>query len=121
MNTALWIVQGILAAIFTLGGLAKMFQPKEALLDKMPWTADYSSGMIKFIGFVELLGVAALILPPLLGQFTMLTPIAAIALGIVMILAANLHINRGESDMIVVNATIALFCAFVAYGRWGWV
>ena len=98
-----------------------MVKSKDELVGKMPWVSDYSDNTIKLIGAAEILGAIAMVAPMLMHQFEMLTPIAAICLGVVMLLAANLHINRGESDMIVVNAALAILCAFVAYGRWGFI
>lgn len=42
MNTALWIIAGILAAVFAASGLMKLTQPKEALATKgLAWTEDF--------------------------------------------------------------------------------
>ncbi|WP_416442610.1 hypothetical protein AB3K78_09250 [Leucobacter sp. HNU] len=42
MQIALWIVSGLLAAVFLMAGIAKMSTPKEQLAEKMAWVNDYS-------------------------------------------------------------------------------
>ncbi len=56
MNTALWIAQGILGALFIMAGFMKSVQPKEKLSKNMPWVYDYSALQVKLIGLSELLG-----------------------------------------------------------------
>ena len=44
MNTALWIVQGLLAAMFLMAGLMKLAKSKEELKPKMgDWVDDIST------------------------------------------------------------------------------
>ena len=116
MNTALWIVQGLLSAMFVMAGVMKSTQPKEKLA-KMAWTARQTSGMIKFIGVSELLIGLGLILPQLTGILPILTPIAAIALCLIMVLAAVDHYKSKEMKEIGFNVFVIALAAFVAYGR----
>lgn len=51
------------------------------------------------------------------ASFVTLTPVAALALGVVMILAAALHLRRGERGQAARNGVILLLCLPVAYGR----
>ena len=50
MNVVLWIVQGVLAAIFLMAGVIKTSQPREKLLKQLPWVEDFSTGTVRFIG-----------------------------------------------------------------------
>jgi uncharacterized membrane protein len=117
MNIALWFVQGLLGVMFTFAGVTKMFQPKEKLKDKMPWVLDYSGDMVKFVGFAELLGGLGLIIPWATHIVPVLTPVAAIGLGIIMLLAAIYHLRKGEYPGIAICTVLLLLSAFVAYGR----
>ena len=117
MNTILWIIQGIAAAMFIMAGIMKSTQPKENLAKNMPWVNDYSSGTVKFIGIAELLGAIGLIVPLLTGIVPILTPIAAVALCIIMILASIHHARKKEMSSILFNLVLFLLSAFVAYGR----
>lgn len=119
MNIALWIAAGLLAALFLGAGLAKMFQPREKLLERMAWAEDFTDGQVKAIGAVEALGAIGLILPAVTGILPVLVPLAAVGLAITMVLAAIVHVRRGETSFIGVNLALAAIAAFVAWGRFG--
>ncbi|MNY50345.1 hypothetical protein D3C86_1858410 [compost metagenome] len=84
----------------------------------MPWAKDYSKGMVNYIGFSELLGGIGLIVPYATGISPILTPIAAYALGFIMILAVILHTKRKENSAIGMNILFLAILLFVALGRW---
>lgn len=117
MNTALWIIQGVLAALFGAAGTFKATQPKEKLLKNLPWVEDFSAQQVKLIGLLELLAAIGLIVPQLTGIVTILTPLAAVGLMLTMIGASITHIRRKEFSSIGINAAFLALSAFVAYGR----
>jgi uncharacterized membrane protein YphA (DoxX/SURF4 family) len=117
MNTALWIVQGLLAVAFLMAGLMKATQPKKKLAENMAWVNDFSASQVRAIGIVEILGAIGLILPAATGILPILTPVAAVGLVVTMLGAAATHVRRGEIQMIVVNMVLLLLAVFVAYGR----
>ena len=117
MNIALWVVQIILGLAFIMFGAMKAFQYEKAKAS-LPWVKDYSKGMVTFIGISELLGGLGLILPYAIGIVPILTPIAALGLGLVMILAAGLHAKRKENQAIGMNLIFLALAIFVALGRW---
>ncbi|MED7928871.1 DoxX family protein [Nonomuraea sp. LP-02] len=119
MNTALWIVQALLAAMFGMAGLMKSTQPKDKLQPKLPWVEDFSPATIRVIGIAELAAALGLILPALTGIAPILTPLAATGLVVVMILAAFTHARRKEPTAIVFNLVLLALAAFVAWGRFG--
>ncbi len=120
MNIALWVIAGLLAAAFLAAGLMKVSQPKEKLsASGMKWTDDLGAGSVKLIGALELLGALGLILPGVTGIATVLVPVAAAGLALVMIGAAVTHGRRGETQMIVGNVVLLALAAFVAWGRFG--
>ena len=51
---------------------------------------------MRFIGVMELLGAAGLILPAVTGIAPILTPLAAAGLAVMMLLAAPTHLRRKE-------------------------
>lgn len=118
MKVILWIVQVLLGVSFLLAGIMKTAMPVEQLVENMAWAENMSVGMIRFIGISEFLGGIGVILPSLLKIKPILTPIAAIMLGVVMVLAAITHASRGESAEIVTNVVILAMALFVAWGRW---
>ena len=42
MNTVLWVLQAVLAAVFLMAGLIKTTQPKDKLVANMPMVEDLS-------------------------------------------------------------------------------
>ncbi|WP_435226615.1 DoxX family protein [Streptomyces sp. Tue6028] len=119
MNVFLWIVQAVLALMFAMAGVMKSTQPKDKLVDKLPWVADFSPGTVRFIGVVEFAGALGLILPAATGIATVLTPLAATGLGLTMILAAAYHARKKEFPAIGFNAVLLILAALVAWGRFG--
>jgi uncharacterized membrane protein YphA (DoxX/SURF4 family) len=113
MNTALWIAQGLFGAMFILAGIMKSTQPKEKLAKNMPWVNDYSATQVKLIGVSELLGGIGLILPWYLVIVPILTPVAAVCLGLVMVLAAIYHFNHKEYPGIGVNFVLFAGVIFI--------
>ncbi|MGD9956477.1 MAG: DoxX family protein [Candidatus Nanopelagicales bacterium] len=120
MNIALWVVAGLLAAAFLAAGLAKITGKREQMLERMAWVGDYPQSQVKLIGVVEVAGALGLILPGITKIAPILVPIAATGLVIVMVLAAVMHLRRGDGAKAVVpNIVLGLLAAFVAWGRFG--
>ncbi|MEV0649568.1 DoxX family protein [Phytomonospora sp. NPDC050363] len=119
MHLALWIVQAVLAVLFFLAGTVTVLTPKEKLSPKLPWADDFSAGVVRFIGAVEILGALGLILPAVTGVATVLVPAAATGLAVLMVAAAVVHLRRREPGSIVFNAVLFALAVFVAWGRYG--
>ena len=122
MNVVLWIIAGLLAAAFLAAGLGKLTQPKEKLLARganMAWTEDFSEGPIKLIGALEVLAAIGLIVPPLVKTATVLVPLAALGLVLLMIGAIVVHLRRGETQNVIVNAVLLVLALVVVWGRFG--
>jgi uncharacterized membrane protein YphA (DoxX/SURF4 family) len=118
MNTALWIVQGLLAAMFLMAGLMKLAKSKEKLKPKMgDWVDVVSTPGFKLIGLLEFLGAVGIVLPMAIDVLPILTPVAAIGLVMTMLGAMGLHIQRKEYDAIKKNIPLLLLALFVAVGR----
>jgi len=116
MNIVLWLVQVLLALVFLMAGAPKAFQYERAKAP-MEWVADVPQGLVTFIGSAEMLGAVGLILPALTGILPRLTPLAAVGLVIVMLLAGGFHVTRREYSHVVTNLVLFALAAFVAYGR----
>ena len=121
MNLTLWIVAGLLAAVFLLAGTIKLIVPKEKLAAAPGggWVEDFSAGFVKALGAVEILGAVGLILPALLDIAPVLVPLAALGLGLIMIGAALVEFRRQEFKHVLLNLTYLALIAFVAWGRFG--
>lgn len=120
MNVGLWIVQGLLAALFGAGGVAKIVQHRKNLIDQgLAWVEDFGNPAVKAIGTLELLAAVGLLAPAVTGIAPALVPLAAVGLGLIMIGAVVVHIRRGEASFIPVNFVLLAATAFVAWGRFG--
>jgi DoxX-like family len=114
MNIALWIVQGLLAALFLFAGGMKLVLPVQVLTQQMPLPGPF----VRFIGVAEVLGAIGLILPGLLRIRPGLTPLAAAGLVIIMIGATVVTLVNGMIAPTLISLVVGLLAAFVAYGRW---
>ena len=117
MNICIWIIQGILAAMFIMAGITKSTQPKEKLEPKLPWVKDFSLNIVRIVGILELLGGIGLIVPQLTGILPVLTPIAAVGLALTMLLAALYHFRKQEYKAIAFNAVLLVLSLIVAFYR----
>jgi DoxX-like protein len=119
VNVVLWVVAGLLAALYLGAGGMKLATPREKLLEnpRMGWTADFSDAALKGIGAVEVLGALGLILPWALVIAPVLTPLAATGLAIVQVGAIVVHARRKETSGLPVNVVLLVLAAFVAVGR----
>ena len=116
MTYVLWIVQGLLAALFLFGGGMKLVMPLDQLTGPMP--IPLPGLFLRFIGVVEVLGALGLILPGLLRIRPGLTPLAAAGLVLIMIGATGLTLAGGAVAPALMPLVVGLLAAFVAYGRW---
>ena len=115
MNLAIWVVQGLLAAVMLGAGMFKIITPRLKLAEKFSWAKTWTDGNVKLLGLAEVLGAAGLVLPGLLHLLPALTPIAAICLAILMAGAVKVHLDLKEPP---VPAVVPLLLAiFVAIGR----
>jgi uncharacterized membrane protein len=115
MNVVLWIIQGLLAALFLFAGGSKFVMPPEVLTAGPP---PLPLLFVRFIGVCELLGAIGLILPSLLRIRTGLTPLAAAGLVIIMAGATALTAIWMSVAMALIPLVVGLLAATVAYGRW---
>jgi uncharacterized membrane protein YphA (DoxX/SURF4 family) len=116
MNTALWIVQALLAALFLFAGGMKLVMPIEEMMKQMP--LPLPGLFLRFTGVVEVLGAIGVILPWLLRIRPGLTPLAAAGLVIVMIGATVYSLAAGDIATALIPVVVGALAAFVAYGRW---
>lgn len=99
-----------------MAGFIKLTVPIDQLAQQgMTIVNSFGEGMVRFIGLSEVLGAIGLILPAALRIKPVLTPIAAIGIAIIMIMATGYHISKGEPFV----PAIVLFAlaSFVAWGR----
>src|ERR687889_1480302 len=112
-NRALWIVQGLLAALFLFAGGMKLITPVEVLSVMSPFPGEF----IRFIGVCEVLGAVGLILPWALRILPGLTALAAAGLVVIMVGATVSTLAIGGGLLAVPTVLLGALAALVAYGR----
>jgi putative oxidoreductase len=114
LHISLWVAQALLALAFAAAGTMKLVTPVEETTQQL----GLSGALIRFIGVSEVLGAIGVIVPAATRIKPWLTPLAAAALTVVMVLAAMFHISRGELSSTPANFVLGALGVFVAWGRW---
>jgi uncharacterized membrane protein YphA (DoxX/SURF4 family) len=117
MNIFLWIVQILLGAAFLMAGALKLTQPIEKLEKNMSWVSRFPKPVVRFIGAMEALGAIGLIVPWATGIAPVLTPLAAVGLAVIMVLAAVHHLRNKEPQALPVTGVLFVLALIVAIGR----
>src|SRR4051812_47908475 len=109
-NMLLWIVQGLLAALFLFAGGVKLVLPVEAM---QQGPVALPGPFLRFIGVCEVCGALGLILPWALGIRPVLTPVAASGLVIIMIGATVVTVLGGQIAPALVPLMVGGLCGSV--------
>ena len=118
MNIVLWVVQILLAVMYGMAGIMKTFQTAKAK-EQLPWAKNRSDTFVRFVGTAELLGALGLFLPLLTGVLPWLTPLAAVGLATIQLLAIfTEHLPKKEYNVIPINVILLALSIFVVAGRW---
>lgn len=114
MIIAFFVVAGPTALFFLTGGVMKLVRPVTALRDAgMGWVDDIPLTATRLIGLAEVLGAVGLVLPVALRTAAVLSPIAAVCLGVVMVGAVVVHVRRGESPGLQIGLLVLATAAAV--------
>jgi len=117
MNTALWIIQGLLAAFFIMPGAMKLLTPDEKLRERLKAGPEKSLLSTRILGLLEILGAIGIIVPYYTGILPWLTPLAAIGFAIVMVGAVVVHVQKHEYKIMPVLGIAFILSLVVAYYR----
>lgn len=118
LHLALWAVQVLLGLFFLTVGYAHGLAPWEEVAAQAVWMDQVPHALARGIGYAELAGGLGLILPAATRILPWLTPLAALGVATIMILAALFHVVRGEVSVIGIHATVTALALLVAWGRW---
>ena len=119
-NVWLWILAGFLALIFLGTGTLKLTRTREEIVEQgLTWAEDYSEPTLRLLGWAEVAGAVALVVPPLVG-LGILVPVAAVGLGLLMVGALVVHVRRREllPDALRTLALVVM-CVVLAVYRFG--
>ena len=110
----LWVLQGLLAALFLFAGGFKLVTPIAAMTEQVPLPGLF----LRFIGLAEVAGALGLILPGLLRIRPILTPLAAGGLVIIMSGAVGVTMATAGAAQALMPGVVGVVAASVAVGRW---
>jgi hypothetical protein len=118
LHTTLWVLQVALGLFFMMVGYSHALAPFDQVAQQAIWMQDVPRAVSLFIGYAELAGGLGLIGPAATRIAPWLTPLAALGLGTIMVLAIPFHVVRDEASVIWIHALLAVLALFVAWGRW---
>ena len=118
MDTIITVVQ-VLLSLFAGGGLLKLATPyaKYVKLPAQGWENDFKPEHIRLIGILEVCAGVGMIVPLLLGSLTILAPLAAVGIALVMAGAMATHLRRMEYLIMVGNLIWLGLALFFSYGK----
>ena len=116
MNTLLWILQVLVALMYTASGVMKVFMfekisadvPSFGALPRSAWTA---------LGSLELVCAVGLVAPAALHGQPQLTVLAAMVLAIESLVFIGVHVKYHERTAMIMSGVLGLVMVFIAYGR----
>jgi len=117
MDTALWVIQGLLAAFFIMPGIGKVSSSKQKHVEDGHLKPDASIAPIRILGIFELLGCVGIIVPWLTNIVPVLTPITAVCFCLVMLAGLVVHAQKKEYKMLPMLVIVLALAAVVAYYR----
>lgn len=118
MESALLIIQGVIAAIFGFIGIVKTIEPIDKLIiSGLQWVERFSPNTIRLIGFLEILGAIGIILPEILHFGFFVVPIAASCLALIMLLAIIHHLRNNEYEILYFNFLLLAGNLLVIYKK----
>src|SRR5213080_2417350 len=115
LNLVLWSVQGFLALFFVAAGAPKLLGRG---LERWTGFSDLARPLVVFIGFTEVLGAAGLVLPMATGVLPWLTPLAAVGLALIVLMAAGFHLRADERLNALESGFWTSTAAVIAIGLW---
>jgi len=115
LNIVLWSVQGFLALFFLAAGAPKLIGRG---MERWTGFSELARPLVVFIGFTEVLGAAGLVLPMATGMLPWLTPLAAVGLAIIVLMATGFHVRADERLNALETGLWASIAAVIAIGRW---
>nr|WP_206328371.1 DoxX family protein [Streptomyces sp. S3(2020)] len=105
----------MLGLFYLYAGGKKIAQSQEELAPMMGWVDTVPMPAVRLVGAVEILGVAGLVLPPLTGIAPVLAVLAAVGFVVLQVLAAGLHLSRGEAKDTGLNVVLIALAGVAAW------
>ena len=115
MIIAFWVLAAVLAVFDLYAGGKKVTQSRDQLRPMMKWVDDVPFWLVRTVGGIEIFGAVGLVLPMLTGTAVWLGTVAAFGLAVLQVLAAGLHVSRGEYAETILNAVLLTWALVIAW------
>ena len=115
LDITLWLAQAFLALFFLAAGIPKLVGRG---LDRWIGFSDLPRPLVVLIGTCEVAATIALVAPVAAGHDQWATPLAAIGIAIVTLMASGFHVRQQEWLPATETTLWASLAATVAIGRW---
>ncbi len=117
LDLSLWVLQGLVAAIFGIFGAMMMFESHDRLAEQFAWAASVPTWVMRFIATCELLGAVALIVPGLIHKKVELVRVAGVGLTTLSLFACIFLLVRRDYDNLLLPFVLGCLSAFIVWGR----
>jgi hypothetical protein len=114
-NGVLWSVQIFIALFFLAAGAPKVIGRG---MERWTGFSELPRTQVVFIGVTEVLGALGLVLPMATGVMAWLTPLAALGLAVIVLMATGFHLRADERLNALETGLWASIALVVAIGRW---
>lgn len=114
MNTLLWVVQGVLAALYVVAGLGKVMGQGPGLEQAMP---GFSLGLIRMVGLGEAVVALGLVIPAVVRSWAAVAGWAGAILAAEAALFVAYHLGHRAYMPAGASVVLGLLATFVAWGR----
>lgn len=113
-NLVVWSAQIFLALFFLMAGAPKLIGRG---IERWTGFSDLPRPLVIFIGFTEVLGAIALVLPMATGIAPWLTPLSAIGLAVITLMASGFHLRNDERLEAIETTLWASIASVIAISR----
>ena len=117
-STVVWIVSGLLAAMYFMSGLTKILRPAKMQATNRTLGAVSEPGL-RAIGAAEVLGAIGVIVPPAVDVLSWVAVLAAGGLAMIQLLAIPRHVRNHERQPLPFNSLLLAMALFVLLARSG--
>ncbi len=114
LNVVLWTVQGFLCLFFLASGLPKLLGRG---LERWTGFTDLPRTVVVTIGLADTFGALGVVAPMAADVLPWLTPLAALGLGITVLMAVGFHLRTDERLPALETGLLASVAACVTVGR----
>lgn len=114
-NTTVWIAEGFLALFFLMAGVPKLAGRG---IDRWVGFDQVPRSMTIVIGVSEVAAAIGLVVPLLANRGEWLTPLAALGIAVISLMASGFHVRNHEWLATLETALWASLAATIATARW---